>query len=156
MVANCTLPDVALAGIVSDGGNHKRTISGKQCNNRWRIGRKPQREAQFPEIPGVSTTGVQDSDKGLITGAIVRDMPRWCCRTQSRGNDGALRGGNGRGDAVNVADRRIRRDSYSSRNSSRETERCWRGKRSAGAGAILERVTVQVVLALEARLETAH
>ena len=72
VVVNCTLPDVAPDGMVSDAGIRKALLVASRVMTVGDAAGTPSVKPQLPEIPGVSVTGVQDSDKGLLTGVTIQ------------------------------------------------------------------------------------
>lgn len=156
VVANCTLPEVVPAGIVRDPGIMNAVLLATSVTTVGEGAGTPRTMAQLPEVPGASTTGVQDRDIGLFTGAAAREMeavkfvaPKPAVITAPW-------------EAVIVAAETLNEaeaefagmvkvpGTVNNDGTLLETETV------VGAGPALERVTKQVVLALEARLAAAH
>ena len=113
--------------------------------------------AQVPETPGVRTVGVQVSDKGLLVAGGAREMaavnlaaPRAAVMTALCEVVIVV------ADAVKVAEAALAGTVKVPGTVNRDGRLLERETAMPPAGAALDRVTVQVVLALEASVAAAH
>ena len=151
------MPVVAPVAIVSEAGIVNAELDDFSLATVGEAADVPSETTQLPEIPGVRTVGMQDSDKGLLTASATREMaavkfapPRAAVMTASCGVVIVAV------DAVKVADAALAgtvKDPGTVNSDGRLLER---ETATPPVGAALERVTVHVVLALEARLAAAH
>jgi hypothetical protein len=157
-VVNCTLAEAAPVAIVTEVGMVNAALVGLSLTMVGEVAGADTEMRQLPEIPGVRTLGVQESDKGLGAAAGVREMvavdfaaPKVAVMTAFCEVVIVA------ADAVKVAEAAP----------SATVRVAWAIVNRVGrllemetatppAGAILERVTVQVALALEARVVGAH
>jgi hypothetical protein len=73
-VVNCTLAEVAPASILTMVGIVNAELVALSFTTDCEDAGVPSEMRQLPEIPGVRTVGVQESDKGLGAAAGVREM----------------------------------------------------------------------------------
>ena len=158
VVEKDTGAEVAFMGMVSDAGIVNAGLlafSVTTVGKAWGVARET---TQVPEIPGVKTVGVQDSDIGWVTGADARremaavkfDVPSVAVMTALCAVAMAA------AVAVNAADAAPAgtvKTAGTVRSDGRLLER---ETATPAAGAALERVIVHAVLVLEARLAAAH
>ena len=157
VVANCTLPVVAPVAIVSEAGIVNAELDDSSLATVGEAAGVPSETTQLPEIPGVRTVGAQDSDRGLVTAAARREMaalkfaaPRAAVMT-ALCEDVMVAA-----EAVKVAEAALAGTVKVPGTVNRDGRLLERETATPLAGAALERMTVHVVLALEARLAAAH
>jgi hypothetical protein len=157
VVVNCTLPEVAPAGILSVAGIVNAGLVGFSTTTVCEVSGAASEMTQLPEIPGVRTVGAQDSDRGLATAAARREMaalkfaaPRAAVMT-ALCEDVMVAA-----EAVKMAEAAPAGTVKVPGTVNRDGRLLERETATPLAGAALERMTVHVVLALEARLAAAH
>src|ERR1035441_4864315 len=74
VVVNCTLPVVAPVAIVSEAGIVNAELDDSSLATVGEAAGVPSETTQLPEIPGVRTVGMQDSDNGLVSVGATREM----------------------------------------------------------------------------------
>ena len=157
VVVKFTLPLVAPAGIVSEVGIVNAGLVGISPTTVGEGADVPNKMTQVPEAPGARTVGVQDSDRGLATTDATREIvavdfavPRAAVMTALCAVVIVAV------DAVKVAEMALAGTARVPGTVNRDGRLLKRETATPPDGAALDRVTVQVVLALEARLDAAH
>ena len=157
VVVNCTLPEVAPAGILSVAGIVNAGLVGFSTTTVCEVSGAASEMTQLPEIPGVRTVGMQDSDKGLLTASATREMAAVNLAVPRAAVMAALcEVVIVAVDAVKVAETALAGTVKVPGTVNRDGRLLERETATPPTGAALERVTVQVVLAAEAKLAAAH
>ena len=157
VVVKFTLPVVAPAAIVSEVGMVNAGLVGTSLTTVGEAAGTPSEMTQLPETPGVRTMGVQYSDKGSVSAGATREMaavnfaaPREAVM-RALCEDVIVAA-----DAVKVAEAALAGTVKDAGTVNRDGKLLERETATEPADAALERVTVQMVLALEARAAEAH
>ncbi len=156
VVVNFTLPVVAPVAIVSEAGIANAAVVGFSWTTVGEAADGYSEMTQVPETPGVRTVGVQDSDKGLVDAGAAREMvtvtlaaPRAAVMTALCGVVIVA------ADAVKVAEVALAA-MLTEAGTVKTDEALLESVTKVLLMADFERVTVQVVLALDARVAAAH
>ena len=151
------MPVVAPVAIVSEAGIVNAELDDFSLATVGEAADVPSETTQLPEIPGVRTVGMQDSDKGLLTASATREMAAVNLAVPRAAVMAALcEVVIVAVDAVKVAETALARTVKVPGTVNRDGRLLERETATPPTGAALERVTVQVVLAAEAKLAAAH
>ena len=151
------MPVVAPVAIVSEAGIVNAELDDSSLATVGEAAGVPSETTQLPEIPGVRTVGMQDSDKGLLTASATREMAAVNLAVPRAAVMAALcEVVIVAVDAVKVAETALARTVKVPGTVNRDGRLLERETATPPTGAALERVTVQVVLAAEAKLAAAH
>jgi hypothetical protein len=157
VVVNCTLPVVAPVAIVSEAGIVNAELDDSSLATVGEAAGVPSETTQLPEIPGVRTVGMQDSDNGLVSVGATREMAAVNLAVPRAAVMAALcEVVIVAVDAVKVAETALAGTVKVPGTVNRDGRLLERETATPPTGAALERVTVQVVLAAEAKLAAAH
>jgi translation initiation factor 6 (eIF-6) len=157
VVVNCTLPVVAPVAIVSEAGIVNAELDDSSLATVGEVAGVPSETTQLPEIPGVRTVGMQDSDNGLVSVGATREMAAVNLAVPRAAVMAALcEVVIVAVDAVKVAETALAGTVKVPGTVNRDGRLLERETATPPTGAALERVTVQVVLAAEAKLAAAH